>query len=287
MYEIARDQSYGSYPKSQLSLFSFHDAVELFLYISCEKNGINADGIFQFHQYFKKLEDKGIELTQRLAMNRLAKARNDLKHHGMQFKDSEFESIRVNVKNFFEENTKTIYGLEFSELSLVELISFDEVKENLKCAETLFEEDKIKEANDKIALAFFILIEDYTERNDGLKSDLFGSYLNILRSPTFEGELNRFRKDTIQSIKVLRDSVLILALGIDYIKYSEFKHNTPNVRRWQNKMIIDPLRVMKSEMGEEGLMKVWYIEKELSADELSFNLNFVIDSALKIQDLLK
>lgn len=79
----------------------------------------------------KKSSNK--ELTQIISMERLNNARVQLKHYGNSPSKSVItDDYRVSTQNFFEENTKIIFGLNFSDISLFDIIVYPNTRNDLK-----------------------------------------------------------------------------------------------------------------------------------------------------------
>lgn len=57
-------------------------------------------------------------------MKRLNKARVQLKHYGTSPSKLDIEAFRATVTNFFDENTPKIFGIDFSSVSLVDLVTY-------------------------------------------------------------------------------------------------------------------------------------------------------------------
>ena len=75
-------------------------------------------------------------------MERLNMARVSFKHHGNMPSSSDIEKFRVNVTDFFEENTPVIFGIEFSKISMTNLIQNMRVKTLLDESTHLIEQEQ-------------------------------------------------------------------------------------------------------------------------------------------------
>lgn len=239
LYGSAVEQSKMPAPMSSASLLTFHDSSELFLHLVCEYLDINKKGN-GFMEYWELLSNK-VNISQKESMRKLNKARVNLKHYGTLPSELDLESFRATVTNFFEENTPVVFGVEFPEISLIDLIQCTEAKNSAKKADNEFKNGNLQEALNNISFAFFYLIEDYENR----KRDRYG------RSPFFFGEsmtfntsfhmglrrtgmkeldrLGEFVDKSQKAIESMRDAMKILSLGIDYRKYTKFKLLTPNI----------------------------------------------------------
>ena len=185
LYRVAVEQSQKSEPLCAASVLFFHDAVELFLQLTSEHLDIGKEGL-KFMEYWDLISKKlDIELSQKESMRRLNRARVSLKHHGTLPSKLDIEAFRASSTAFFKENTPIIFGVDFSQISLIELIQYEGVKNKLKNAEKLAKENKIEEALDKVALAFTELIDNYEDKiieQYGKNPFLFGKSMTFMSS---------------------------------------------------------------------------------------------------------
>ena len=166
-----------------------------------------------------------------------------------------------------------IFDIGLSEISLIDLANNQNVKSGLKDAEKFLKEGKIEKSLEKVALAFAQLVDDYEDK----KRDQFG------RSPFFFGDSMTFvgtgyvgnsfvqlvPKEVTESIEALQNAVKILSLRIDYRKYAKFRLLTPVV-----------MRFIGGKYDTQFIGK----EKKVSQDEVNFCIDFVIESAVILQD---
>ena len=224
LYKVAVELSERPEPLSSASILTFHDAIELFLQLASEYLDLSKKDIY-FLDYWGLLSPKlpNSGLTQKESMRRLNNARVSLKHYGNLPSKLAIEAFRASATNFFEENTSLVFRVEFSDISLIELVQCIDAKNNLKVAEELLKENKIEKALDKVAVAFAQLIDDYVSRKPGrlffgesttFLSSTLTSSLNGLESSNRERMLARFIKEVIESIEALQGAVKILSLGI-------------------------------------------------------------------------
>ena len=281
IYKVAVELSERPEPLCSASILTFHDAIELFLQLASEHLDRSKKDI-PFLEYWDLLSPKlpNSGLTQKESMRRLNNARVSLKHYGNLPSKLAIEAFRASATNFFEENTPLVFGVEFSDISLIELVQCIDAKKNLKVAEELLKENKIEEALDKVAVAFAQLIDDYVSRKPGrlffgesttFLSSSLSSSLNGLESSNRERMLARFIKEIIESIEALQGAVKILSLGIEYHKYVKFGLLTPEVWR-RGEGDYDIIRVPR---GSKGIP---------TAQEVRFCINFVIEAAITLQE---
>ena len=272
MFEKAVEQSYKPFPMSQMSILTFHDSVELFLYLASEylvevpKSGYN------FKDYYKIILDKAdIELSQGIQMDKLNKSRVELKHRGVNIHDSQIEEFRVNCKNFFEENTKLVFDINFSDISLADLVNHELVRNNLKEAQQLLSKNDVEAANNKVAIAFFILIDHFEkEESKYYGSPLNSGYYSGCTVPSEFDDVESAMDDLSYEIDDVRESLKIIAMGIDYYQHQKFIKNTPRVYRRPNGNFEFNSRLTKKNLNEE---------------DVKFEINFVIESSIALQEL--
>lgn len=264
------------------SVLTFHDAIELFLELASEYLGVPRRlKELRFMEYWNLLnpilKKKGKnELTQKIVMDKLNGTRIAFKHHGTSPSKSAIKDSEINSTNFFEENTLIVFGIKFSDISLIELVQCDDAKNSLIKSQEMLRADKIENALDNSALAFAQLIDDYENR----KRDEFG------RSPFFFGEkmpfmggfhmdiggdLGDFVDDVSKSVKALQNAVEILSLGLDYRKYVKFRLLTPVILRING----GKYKIHRIGRGSKGAP---------TAEDVQFCIDFVIESAIVLQE---
>lgn len=279
LFTLAVEQSKAPEILAAASLLTFHDAIELFLQISSEYLNAKADQP-NFMEYWNLISKKTTkELPQKEAMRRLNKARVALKHNGIMSSKTDIESFRVTTEQFFIDASKLIYEIEFQDISLIEYVTPEESREHLKKAEQFLAQDSYSEATQEIALSFEKMISAYeSDKEMEFQSPFFfgkdmtflsSSHLGIDRSDF--GEFADFVDNVKESIEAMQKSIKILALGLDYKKYSKFMMHLPYVA----KMLSGDYRVF------EGIHK-----KESTADKeyIEFCIHFVIECSVKLNE---
>jgi hypothetical protein len=277
IYESAMEESRKPEPFGLISILKFHDSVELFLDLACDKFGIPAKKTQQFRDYWTELEKhlQNQSLSEKRSMERLNDARVSFKHHGNLPHVSSREKFRVNVTDFFEENTLLIFGIEISKISMTYLVQNSFVKTLLDEARELMEQGARGKAIDKIALAFADLMLDYRRSAiaQGHRSLFsFGRSVRNLSSSDVNNnrQLEEFTQKVASSIEELRESMGILSLGLDYQQYARFKLLTPYTVLYsgsEHYVVASPT--------EEGHAP--------SLEHCQFCFDFVVSSAIRIQ----
>jgi hypothetical protein len=277
--------SIGLYQSNQpellygVSILSFHDSIELFLHLSLEKLDISTKADPNFMEYWDIIDTKlkTASLSQKESMKRLNKARVDLKHLGIIPSKFDIESFRATTSAFFNENCPIIFGVNFDDISLIDIIKLERPKDLLKQAKEDFEKGWIDKSLENLALSFEYLILDYEEskKDDFNRSPfLFGESMTYLKSFYLGGIIKEDRKirdfadKVAKSIEEIQKAIKILSFGIDYKKYVKFQSVVPSV---VFSISNEPIFYTR-----EGMT--------LSKEDLEFCINFIIESALKLQE---
>lgn len=253
----------------------FHDSVELFLHLSAETLNVNLPQYIRFMEYWEKINNDliGKELTQKISMSKLNTARVSLKHKGNYPNPEDIEYFRVNTQNFFEENCPTIFGIEFAEISLLNLIQDEEVKEILEKAQNEFSNDQYKESLENIAIAFHILLENYKENKKVYGKSPFDIGDDLDRKKFFARARhndNEIIDSVIKTVQRIQEVLKIIILNLDYRKYLKFR-------------LLTPERVVYAKDVRFSTIWLSKIDKtDFKKEDVEYCINFVIESALKL-----
>lgn len=282
LYSTALDQSRKPEPFSALSILSFHDSVELFLQLASEQLNVGRPKL-DFLQYWDVIDPALApnRLAQKESTRRLNNARIALKHHGTLPANLAIEQLGANTTSFFEENTALLFQVVFSEVSLIDLVLIDDVRDKLREAETVLAVDDHETAMVATAVAFAQLLDHVEDRyyaryrrSPFWFGDSFEFDKSFFRNRAFRhSEQDRFEDKLVETIEAMQRAMRILSLGLDYSKYTKFRLLTPAVRR----MAIGQYR---SHIGP-GLQKSggW----PPSYESCQFCLNYVVECAVQLQ----
>lgn len=168
-----------------------------------------------------------------------------------------------------------MFGIEFSNISLIGLVRNEKARKHLEEAEKMLKEGTIEDALDKIALAFTILVDDYeSSKRDkfGRSPFFFGKSMHFLGSffMHIEGDLGRFVDGTKESIEALQKAVKVLSLGLDYRRYARFGLLTPYVLKTTG-----GYQIQRIQRGSRGIP---------CPEDVQFCIDFTIESALALQE---
>jgi hypothetical protein len=271
LYKMGLVQSQQPESIAFACLLSFHDAIEIFLKLVAEKQNIKSDN-FRFLEYW----DKVPSLTMKESMGNLNLRRVNLKHKGILPAKQDLEISRVNVTDFFEQNTKQQFGIDFKEISLINLVTNVEVRVFLEKAQTNLDENNYSGSIENSAYAFFNLLEVYEKNKTNFYQQSPFSFGDKAKTWAFSynkiSDIDRDLGDhltaIISSVEALKESVKIICLGLDYKKYSMFRLLTPSVSKWN-----------------EELRAELYQDRKWTIINCQFCIDFVIESSLKLQEL--
>lgn len=288
IFELGNAQSKLPEPVNSASVLMFHDSVELFLQLTCEYLDFNiGKSQINFIDYWDVISPKlksGF-LPQKESMKRLNKSRVALKHHGTLPSKLDIESFRALTASFFAESTPLIFLVEFKDISLIDFVAEEDARSFLHEAEILLSNDDLRAASEKVALAFRLLIDDYEFRKQSQyeKSPFyFGKDFTFLDKHSmglgygsrpmfaredFQRKLGDFIDRVTESLEAMQSAIRIIAMGIDYPKYSKFLLLTPGV-----------YRTGEGKYHADGGKNV------ASKEDIQFCINFVIETALKLQE---
>lgn len=294
MYEKGVEQSLKSYPESQMSLLTFHDAIELFLIFSyVHLGGDKHINDIHFKNYWKEISKlpNGVELTQQPSVEKLNDARVNLKHRGNFTSHLDIEAFRATSTSFFNENTEKVFGTDFSDISLVGLVKNQEVKQNLKKAEEFLKDNKFDESINEISDAFYQIIHNHDKKI----KDLLGydnPFINCdldynINSPCDHGYdddngfsdvfLTNFENISI-SIDYLQETVKLMSWGINYYDYVKFRSIIPSVTHSkQGKLFEEEAQTGKNDKMEAKYCFDFVINMYLTLEELDLENMLKVD----------
>lgn len=270
LYRNGMEQSYLTEPMNGFCILSFHDSVEMFMKLCAEIKGKKVDRQTNFGDYFTIVPDLELQAQ----MTNLNQKRVSLKHNGSLPSNLDIEISRANTTEFFETNTKKIFEIEFSGISLISFIQFESVKSYLEKAEIGMQTNDYQISILNSQIAFRELLISYEED----KQRNFNTPFKVSEDMTFKSNIRLDKKlddyiDAVnKSLSNIDQIIKIIGFGIDYKKYIKFKILSPYIQTWYEK----DGRKYESLPSTEVL---------LNHKNCMFCFDFVISSALKLQEL--
>lgn len=278
LYQQGLEQSKLPETIAGFALMQFHDCVEMFLLLVAENLDKKKFHDWKFMEFWANIDS----LTMRDAMDVMKQRRVSLKHHGSFPSHDDVVECCINVGTFLRENIKKQFDIDFDSISLIDLISFESVKDLLLTASNELSDGNFYNSLTHSRLAFDALLDEY----EGNKQHWYHSIFDVGKKQSKKYE--QFVKDVslknreqsnkkwfeemTETVNELRSVTKITALGIDYKKYALFKAVTPYITRFiGDGYNVECVTSLSSRVN-------------LSENLCSMCLNFVIDSAVKLQD---
>lgn len=280
LIEIGNINADNVLPFSATALLNFHDALEFLFDLILDDGGIypkkrdNFSFMDMFNECNKMLKEKGLtESSLGASLNKLKNKRVDIKHKGSFPSSHDIGGAKYTAINLFEEFCLKFYELAYDDIDLIELLEDSRTKECLLNVKSSTENIEII---DNLALAFTYLLKDFeSTKNIPLGKSPYQLTKKRQLSARDIGldelkSISDFIEITNDNIESLEENLKIIAFGIDYNKYAQFKFLIPMNITW----IMgndEPMRTLK------------YKPLELDKNEIEFCKNFIIESALKLQ----
>lgn len=276
LYKMGLEQSRQVETLSAFSILSFHDSIEMFLKLIAEHHNIKSDN-FNFLDYWTHLPS----LTLKESMRNVNARRVNIKHKGLLPSKSDIEISRVNTTDFFDQNVMLQLGIDFKDVSLLTLISYDNVRTYLEEAQQALDKNAIKNCIEKSAIAFNELLYTYeNSKTNYFRNSPFFFGKDLTFNSSFHMGLGSDRGDregkkmaefvdkVKDSLDGIQKAIKIISFGIDYRRYVKFKLLTPIITRMQN---------------EHHVAEIWG-NKKWNKENCQYCIDFVLDSSLKLQE---
>lgn len=263
LHQQGVEQSRLPEPLVFTAVLSFHDAVEHFLILAGEQLGATLSDRIQFMQYWGDLSPKklstGVELSSKVAMDRLNRLRNGFKHAGTMPSLAAVEQARAEVATFFEDNTPKVFGIAYDGIDMADLIPQEEARLKVKDAVAANDAGDRITAMGLLLLAFRKLFGSHVDANWFTSSPFsFGRDLlrpmdehkivPILRQhnphdhrgpkgqATTNSSSNWGVTDLAKQIATITETTTLLqralritSIGIEYHQYHRFQQLTPRI----------------------------------------------------------
>lgn len=280
LYKIGIEQSMQVGTFAGFSILSFHDCAEMFLLLVLENQGdqrpqkdLNKN--IQFMKYWEMFDN----LTLRESMNMLKERRKNIKHKGIFPSKSDIEESRITITQFFRENTPIQFGVDFDTISLACLIEYSNIKDYVLNSELFLSQNNLYNCLVNAKIGFEELLSTYESDKKQWSDSIFnvgekvGNDYRDIASNNKNG-LPWFEQVTKTS-NAIRNILKVTALGIDYKKYALFDFITPKV--FVTCMTGDDKYVKERKEDFEK-------RRIISSQDCQFCIDFVIDSALRLQE---
>ena len=267
------------------ALLRVHDAVEMFQLVVLE--AVGASGKFEFMSFWEQVKVKtSKEPPYKDRMGQLNHMRVGFKHKGVLPDLSELRDVAEIVSRFFSEVSREYLQLDFSTLTLAELVDDAEVQQHLRAAGDLIDAENYSEAVIETAKAFYIVVTQHSPRapwrpqgSDLLDLDFSSQARSRIRATselanlsgvpdllhTIEEQFQGLHDRVFQHARLLE----MLIWNIDLKRYGKFAQFIPYVDR--------------TGAGEFYVVERAGVRRPTTARDARFCFQFVVDTALVIQ----
>ena len=220
-------------PLCSLALLSAHDAIEMLLDVLAETVNASIATGSNFDSYWNGLKNSSapVHLPLERQMKRLNRARVALKHHGQRPSGDQLIAHLDNARAFMEDVCDKNFAASLSDISLIDLIKNERVRDLLRDAHQALDRDELQEAFTKAAIAMvcsstdnyqFLYRRQVSERMR-LGSFSFEDHEDLyLFAETIDNQFDHV-------FGRLDDVISLVSLGIDLASYNKFKMLTPVV----------------------------------------------------------
>jgi len=237
IYDLARRQSEDRGPLSVAAILTFHDAVELWLYLASEFLDADLGKRQDLMQYWEVLGQKLDQpLPGKQGMKRLNEARVTLKHYGVMPSTAEVRGFREATGSFLQEATSLVFRLSFTEVSAIDLVADPQIAGFLREANEAMGKGTLPPALDALAKAFHCLRDYLSDRVVRIRGRP-PVWVRRVSPPRTRGasrsdpDLRRFEEYVEANLDELRDRVSMSELGVDMSRFKRFSAFVPGVMR--------------------------------------------------------
>jgi hypothetical protein len=209
---------------ASIGLLLLHDAVECALHATAAQTGSATVKIGPFADYWKAIAD----LPFRVEMDRMNRARVDLKHHmNTPDRDDVDEHFR-NARALLSTIASKFYGVEFDTLSEVTIVADSAVRARLEAAERANEADRIGEALTECAHAHNLMREQQSALFS--QSWLVSAGLEPGMPPAADKRIRAEVAHLHQEIRALSGVVFAQTFGLNLMDYRLLRSILPTIR---------------------------------------------------------
>lgn len=277
LYELSRENLSSANDLSLgIGVNLLQDAVEAFLLAVSESVNAGIQSGTNFDRYFDLINAKigPKELPFRARLVALNKLRVNSKHYRLAPAKSEAEGLLVTVREFLDEVTNSVLGLNFATISLIDLIRDGEPKNLLREAEAAFHGEDFEVCLVNCRKAIFVRIEfQYDVAPFGAEEGPKGLGLFLLgrKAPFYARS-----KDYVD--KNVNDATDYIVFDHNNVEMDLMKSGMDSVSFW-NVWRLTP-QVYRSEAGGD-----WVVKREFGKfeeDGIRERAEYVLDTTINL-----
>jgi hypothetical protein len=212
-----------------MAISLLQDSAELCLWTIIKERSIPVKDQSGFISNIESVQKAGAVVPNASKLLELNKARVGFKHYGNLPAASEATKHQTYVEDFLRDTMKTFFNVAFDDLSLVDLVSDQGTKEQLREAEENIRAGAFNEAADALAKAKYLTfnrMQKYLPKVDGRLRDT-DKMLNAIEGVR---GVNSFAY-MAEYLGALREGTLVAMLGLSVEDYAFLRNSLPNVCR--------------------------------------------------------
>ncbi len=252
------------------------DSVETFLWTLAMYGRIKLDKKHSFDTLLDKVGDEFETVKHsKTSLTRLNSSRVGFKHYGNLVVSSDAHIFAANVEDFFVEVCDKDLNLDFKYLSLSSAINHKRTENWVKKAEELHDTGDYCGSVECSAKAFAAYCSSKGIgwlRGDMNIQPFRDHFWNLNGEPLQDQEIHAFVEWTSENMQKLASFAWLLSMNLDLVAYRHFEKTTPIVHLTMNK----------------EFYTAWMSNRiNLTKKDSRFCIDFVIDTALKIDELVE
>ncbi|BDQ31142.1 hypothetical protein NZNM25_01460 [Nitrosopumilus zosterae] len=196
---------------------------------------------------------------------RVHSIRNDAQHDARYPNNSEVSDCQTYTRDFLKKIVEQVWGLNFEQISLADLIQNEKIKNILKDADLALERKEIQTAINESVMG----LEKTLSIVGGSLVGGSLTYLfdQIVTTSSFDGM--KGNDEITRSFKKIQETLRFVSLGLDYSKYLKFKSITGQ-----------PLFTLGNDKPKDFFDQ----KKDPALNDAEFVVAFAIDSVLLIEE---
>lgn len=233
---------------SGLAISLFQDSIEMAVWELIKDKNIKIDEKFSFLSHLNTLKKEGFLFPHLAKIIEINKARVNFKHYGIIPDSNESNKFQLYAEEFIRFIFSEFFNREYDDVSIVDLVSFSDVKEKL------------------IESEYFILNNDYNEasKNIGISKSILFSYLDkhlphvdrnledidkIFRPDKSSPHYYKPFKSLSSHIEIIREYLLVSLFNLPLHDYLFLKNRIPAAMKMSsgNWVCIGNLRMNNAE----------------------------------------
>lgn len=217
---------------SGLAISLFQDAVESIIWTIAKEVEAEVKGNVSFEQFWNiipqaKKNTQHIELPLSAKMHELNKARVNFKHYGILPAQTEATKFSGYAAEFAQEAVLNFFRLNFENLSLVDILNEEDIRNHLKEAQSFLKEDDLSQCIISCAKAEYLSLRKFREIFPPVDYKL--SHAGDFFGGNQEHSINSLFNYLGEYLEALRSSCIVNFLGMDLVEYARFRSLAPYI----------------------------------------------------------